>query len=516
MALNIKKLSTYEENNRIEAKTAKTAIPSSVWETYSSFANTDGGIILLGVEEMEDHSLSLSGVDDPHKIIADFWNQINNPQKVSVNILLDRMVNVEEVEGKQVVTIEVPRAERTVRPIYIGNNPINGTFRRNGEGDYHCTREQISAMLRDASEVTQDKRVITDMENSVFCQDTVKDYRERFRNFHPTHIWNKDDDEMFLRHIGAVALSREDQRYHPTVAGLLMFGYGYEIEREIPQYFLDYREELDPDIRWTHRITSTSGNWSGNLYDFFFRVFPRLVADIAVPFQLQDGVSRIDESRTQKAIREFLLNTLAHADHYGRQGIVIRRDLHTLRFANPGDFRIDIKTAMQGGHSDPRNTVLMKMFGLVGIGDRAGTGMPDAIAVLEHDLCAKIEYDVTLNPERTTLTITPGCKTRDKSLKQGINGEKTRDKSPKQGINSEKTRDIIYAIEGISEKTREKLLIIADYLEEHPIVRNHEIASLCQVGDDRARVLLNTLVDQNILHAEGNKKDRHYIYNGKN
>ena len=67
----INSLAYLEEDNRLEAKLAKKSVPESVWETYSSFANTEGGIILLGVEEQADHRLTVVGVEDAHKIIAD-------------------------------------------------------------------------------------------------------------------------------------------------------------------------------------------------------------------------------------------------------------------------------------------------------------------------------------------------------------------------------------------------------------------------------------------------------------
>ena len=510
----INALSHLRESNRLEAKLAKKSVPVSIWETYSSMANTDGGVILLGVEELYNHSLRVEGVEDAHKIVADFWNIVNNPQKVSVNILLNRMVRVESIGEKEIVVIEVPRAERSVRPIYIGNNPVSGAYRRNGEGDYHCSKEQIAAMLRDASDVTQDKRVLSDMSNEVFCRQTIKDFRDRFRQYHQTHIWNNDEEEMFLRHIGAIALSRDDMKYHPTVAGLLMFGYEYEITNEFPQYFLDYREEMDDTVRWTHRITSSSGDWSGNLYDFFWRVYPRLKSDIDVPFDLQDGVSRVDEPAAYMAFRELLLNSLAHADHYGRQGIVIRRTPNSLYMANPGDIRIGLEAAIQGGTSDPRNSIIMNMFGLVGIGDRAGLGMPDAIATIEQTIGGKVNYSVSLEPERTMLSIDimakSGDKTRDKIEKQGISRDKTRDKIEKQGISGDKTRDKIGLIEGISSKTRDNLEKMIDYFKFHTSVKNHEIAELLNVSDDRARVLLLILVDNGLLIAKGDRKERTY------
>ena len=72
----------YREGNQIEAKSALHGLPSSIWETYSGFANTYGGVILLGVEEEKDGSFVTSGLRNSDKLIKDFWNIINNVNKV--------------------------------------------------------------------------------------------------------------------------------------------------------------------------------------------------------------------------------------------------------------------------------------------------------------------------------------------------------------------------------------------------------------------------------------------------
>ena len=230
--IDIKNLVKYEENNRIEAKRAKGGLPNSIWETYSAFANTEGGVILLGVDERDDHTLVATGVEDAHKMMTDLWNILNNKQKVSLNILTERMVATHEVEGKTVISIEVPKADRHHRPIHIGSDPMRGTYRRSFEGDYLCTKDEVAAMYRDASDVSIDLKVLHAMDMTVFDMDTVHRYRNRFAQFHPTHIWNDDDDELFLRRIGAIALSEVDMAFHPTCAGLLMFGHEYDIERQ--------------------------------------------------------------------------------------------------------------------------------------------------------------------------------------------------------------------------------------------------------------------------------------------
>ena len=90
--LQLKELGKYREGNRLEAKRAKNGLPGSLWETYSAFANTNGGVILLGVEELPDKSLKATGISNPENMLVDFWNTLNNRQKISVSILVDKNV----------------------------------------------------------------------------------------------------------------------------------------------------------------------------------------------------------------------------------------------------------------------------------------------------------------------------------------------------------------------------------------------------------------------------------------
>ena len=263
--IDFSKIEQYRENNRIEAKKALGVLPRSIWETYSAFANTHGGIILLGVEEWADKSLHTVDLPDPDRLIKEFWDIVNNPNKTSVNVLSSKDVFVQEVDGNHIVVINVPRAKRSYKPVYVDGNPLC-TYRRNGEGDYRCTKEEYQAMVRDASVKTQDMLVLDEMDMTVFNQESIRSYRQRMRLSRPGHVWEALEDEDFLLKLGAVGIG-PDGKKHPTSAGLLMFGNEYDIVREFNAYFLDYQEQYDADTRWTDRIISSSGDWSGNVYE---------------------------------------------------------------------------------------------------------------------------------------------------------------------------------------------------------------------------------------------------------
>ena len=98
----LNKLNLCEDYER-ECKLANGGLPESIWETYSSFANTNGGTILLGIREHRD-SFTIEGLTDKQiiKYQKDFWSTLNDRNKISKNILLNHHVQVIEVEDKKI------------------------------------------------------------------------------------------------------------------------------------------------------------------------------------------------------------------------------------------------------------------------------------------------------------------------------------------------------------------------------------------------------------------------------
>lgn len=395
-----KQFDSYREDNRLEAKSANGGLPGSLWDTYSSFANSYGGCIVCGAVERKDGSWKTTGLKNLEKIKQSFWNQIHDRKKVSLCLLHETDVDEYVIEDDVVLVIRVPRASRSQKPIYINNDVFGSTFRRDHEGDYHCTEAEVRAMIRDAAEETPDQRVLDTALR--FNEETVRTYRTRYNIRHEDSAWTELNDEDFLVQIGA---ADDENGLHPTAAGLLMFGTERRITKEYPEYFLDYREHMDPNIRWTDRLYSQEPEWSGNVFDFYNRVSVKLLLDLKKPFKLVDQV-RVDETPQHDAVREALVNCLVNTDFYQGWSVVIEKYPDKIVMANPGTIITGKKQMLKGGISQPRNKGLFKMFNLIGLGEHAGSGVPDIFHAWKAvGLENPIVEEKFGNPDRTILTL---------------------------------------------------------------------------------------------------------------
>lgn len=352
------------------------AVPEDFWPTYSAFANTQGGLVVLGVREHQGR-LTVHGIANVSKVRKELFDLLSNRKKVSVNLLADSAVREVVIEGDTILLIEIPRATRKQRPVFLTTNPLAGnTYRRLNDGDRALPDDEVKRMLAEQVEDSRDDRLLKGYDFDDLDIGTFRAYRQVFTNRDPGHIWNNLEDREFLRQIGGLRIDRETGELGLTLAGLLMFGQMTSIQEELPNFMLDYQESpgTNTESRWNDRIT-LDGKWSGNLYDFYRKVFVKLTADLKVPFRLEKG-ERKDETPVHEALREALVNVLVHADFSDRASVLVVKRPDMFRFRNPGLMRIPVETALQGGESDCRNRTLHKMFRLIGVGEQAGSGIP--------------------------------------------------------------------------------------------------------------------------------------------
>ena len=97
----------YKEDNCREVKKAEGGLPIALWESYSSFANSNGGVIILGVGERQDGTWYTTGLKNADKLKRNFWNTIHDTKKVSINLLSDKNVESYEVNGDTILVIYV-------------------------------------------------------------------------------------------------------------------------------------------------------------------------------------------------------------------------------------------------------------------------------------------------------------------------------------------------------------------------------------------------------------------------
>ena len=141
-------LARYRENGYVEAKEALGGLPESLWETYSAFANAEGGVILLGVGENPDHSFRILELLDPEELLEEFWAIVRNPEYVSVNLLKEEDVQILREEGKCIIAIFVPEAPPEEKPVHLLRDPWRHSYRRVDEADKRCSREEVEQMLK--------------------------------------------------------------------------------------------------------------------------------------------------------------------------------------------------------------------------------------------------------------------------------------------------------------------------------------------------------------------------------
>jgi len=467
-----------------EFKSACGGFPGSFWETYSAMANSEGGVVVLGVSEKDD-AVRLDGLTA--KKLATYqktlWDGLNNRGMVSANLLEIGAVEAVPLETSTLLAIRIPRAARAQRPVYLTGNPFGNTYRRRHEGDYRCDDAEVRRMFADAEPGGRDNRILKGFTLDDLDAPSLAQYRQRLSTARAEHVWLTLDDQSLLERLGGWRVDKATGDEGLTLAALLMLGKELAIQDPdaAPSYFVDYRERLDPDLRWSDRICP-DGTWEANLLQFYTRIWSRLSGAVPTPFRLEDGLRR-DVTPAHEALREAFVNALIHGDYAAPGGLVIERLPHVITIENAGTLLVGLEQYRRGGVSECRNPGLQKMFRMIGGGEHAGSGAEKIRAGWRYQHWRAPLLKTFDHPDRVRLELPTVSLIPDQTLVS------LRERFGPQvaALSSSELQALATAqIEGAVSNARLQELVV-----DHPVDITRMLTSLCErgllVSDNRRR-----------------------------
>ena len=362
---NIKKYLELGENQNLEFKESENKFPINALETISAFANTDGGIIILGISEKEKNIIS--GVVNPQKQIKELFNHMNNPREISRNVLSNDDVYSVQIQDKSIIVIHVAPENYKNKPIYLKDNP-NKTYIRQGEGDYLATEEIIQSMIRDASRDSYDNKLLDGYNIDDLDNLSIQKYKDILMRNNPDHPFNNLSTIEFLKKINVIKKNRKNNNECLTLAGLLVFGKHASIKEYLPHYNVEYirKSSNTENSSYSDRLIY-DGYWGeDNLFNFMFSAFEKLKLTISDNSKISaDYLTRESNSKLIIAIREALANSIIHCDFLNHKGVLIIRYSDRMIFIN----------------------YIQEIVRLINICEKAGTGVPKIMnAVNEYQL----------------------------------------------------------------------------------------------------------------------------------
>lgn len=471
----INNLCEQAESNELEFKESLNKLPKDIWETYSAFANTHGGFIILGVKEKP--HISITGVNNPDQIIRDLFNTANNKSKISHNLLEDKNVIKHTIDGKCIISIFIPEQEQSKKPVYLNNNYAY-TYIRKNEGDYIVSDDELRRFIRNASD---------DLDSELLDEYTLEDLNLEsvlaFKNIinarNPSMHYLEMDNLEFLIEMGVFQLDRKDKRRPKlTIAGLLFLGTYDAIRSKLPQFHLEYinRRGISATDRWIDRVSTGDLNYKDlNVFGFFQIVREKLNATIEDSFELDENSIRKSPVELKTALREALANMLIHADYFDNTSdIKVVVDNYFYNFHNPGMMRVSVTQFFAGGKSLPRNNTLITFFRRMGISDRAGTGGKTILTFAIANKYQMPELEVTTDSTTLKLWV---------ATPRGAHPE-------------------------LDDDTRKVLA----YINEKKNVSKSQIISDTGLSAYKVRKALNTLIDNHIIFSLGKGRATRYSW----
>jgi ATP-dependent DNA helicase RecG len=457
------------ESLTVEFKSDKSRLPDKDLVLAAvCLANTDGGIIYLGVE----NDGRPTGLHPDHRDITGMTAMIANRTVPPLSV----RAALVDFGGNKLVRVEVPRSDRLVAT-------ADGTLQRRrlmADGTPECVPFLPHEFASRESDLRlSDYSALPVAGADVDALDAAERHRlrqaiERYRG--DRSLLGLDDHELD----GALGLVRsEGGRRLPTVAGLLLIGRESAIREHIPTHEAAFQVLEGTDVR-----VNDFYRWP--LVRLFERVEEQFLARVSER-ELQVGLFRVPVPNVEpRALREAFVNALTHRDYTRLGAVHVRWQTETLTISSPGGF-------VEGVSLDnllvveprPRNPLLADAFKRIGLAERTGRGVDLIYQGLLRYGRPPPNYSRT---DRSTVVVELSGSEADLNFLKLVL-EQERQLGTGMPIDS---------------------LLVLSHLRHSRRLDTSEAARLIQRDSTAARAVLERLVESGLLQAHGVRKGRTY------
>ncbi|SDN29573.1 ATP-dependent DNA helicase RecG [Actinomyces ruminicola] len=365
------------DDARVEAKAAVRDIPKGIWDSVAAFANTEGGLIILGLDESRNFAPAdgfdasrienalIAGLDDAERA---------NPK---VRPVPQYQVDRAEVDGAQVVWVRIEplsaTPDRTAPCHVVAQGLERGSYKRVGDADKHLTTYEVHLLRTRNVNEHADRRPVDGRTFADLDPDLVSRTVERVRASGSRALAGlaPDDHLSALQRLNALTADGT-----PTLAGYLALG-TYP-QQEYPQLTIDVTvhpgtaKSQDPSIRFLDR-RNCDGPLPQAIHDAVHTVMRNLRTRRIVEGTRGTDIPEIPED----VLREAIANAVMHRD-YSRfvtgQQVAVNVYPDRVEVINPGGFWGDrTKENVTDGHSASRNEDLARLLTVVPMPDNRST-----------------------------------------------------------------------------------------------------------------------------------------------
>lgn len=358
------------ETQFIELKKASGGCPKRLYDSLSAFSNQDdGGIILFGIDEMD--RFNISGVYDPH----DLQQRVNEQCKQMIPVIRP-VFTIVSIEGKFVVSAEIPSIDISERPCYYGGvGRIKGSYIRIGDSDELMSEYEIYSFEAFRKKYEDDVRLTDQAETKTLDMTLLNTYLNTIKEKNPK--LSRLEDKDIYRFLNMIVDAK------PTLACTLLFSIYPQMF--YPQYTVNAMvvmgyEKGDVGTDGVRFIDNK--RIEGTIEDMLNETMRFLSKNMKVETIIdpESGMRRDKTEYPIVALREVVLNALVHRDysiHTQAMPIEIVMYKDRLEIKNPGGLYGRLTIDKLGKvQPDTRNPVLARAMETLGLTENRYSGIP--------------------------------------------------------------------------------------------------------------------------------------------